>query len=517
MKRLLTLLSTLTTLRKIAFTLLCCTVFMVFAAPAQTPPTLVGAPTVGGSYYGMYPNGSNSQAAGFTLSGSAHVTTIDVVLLGDSTHNAIYDFSLQNSLTGSITPIAQATITITAPNPGPNIETMTVNATLPAGTYYLVGTGDPASSLTVPGWYVSDGATFITNAGSVTNGVWYSTTGSAGPWTFETGFIDTYTYNAPVFTVYGSLGSSETQILVPGEQTVYRFNSDNYKITPSSSSDGGESLTITAVPILKSKFTPPANFPNETCVPFADYSAAAGADTCVGFQADCSYKGVPNGGDCNTLLYTLLESYDLPPDLPAIGGPDFLVVHGSGCPVTPSGAPAQSIFTDYYVTRIDPTLKGKGSGTGSCFEAMYTPGAPAITAGTVSSSQFVGWESPVVNGQLNMVKAGSTRPLIFNWNDSSGNPVANLNYCPNMSGTGCTAPWVNLTYFGIVCPGSTAVNITTDTTDSAGNSGFQNNGGGNYQLNWKSQKSWKGYCVNVEATFDNGLVVVPASVGFQFN
>ena len=200
----------------------------------------------------------------------------------------------------------------------------------------------------------------------------------------------------------------------------------------------------------------------------------------------------------------------------SIGGPDFLVVHGSNCP-TSGTAFAQSIFTDYYVTRIDPTTKGGGGGVGSCFEVTYTPGAPLITTGTVSSSQFVGWESPVANGQLNMVKAGSTRPLIFNWNDSSGNPVTTLNYCPNMSGTGCTPPGVNLTYFGIACQGSASVNITTDTTDSAGNSGFQNNGGGNYQLNWKSQKLWKGSCANVEATFDNGLVETPATLGFQFN
>ena len=513
MKRLLTFATTLTTLRKMAFTLLCCTVLMVFAAPAQTPPILVGAriPIASGSFYGMYPNGIVSAAAGFTLSGSAQVTTIDVVLLG----NGIYDFSLQNSLTAPVTTYASATLT--APTAGvPNTETMAVNATLPAGTYYIVGTGDPASTLALPGWYISDGTTFITNAGSVTNGEWASSNG--GPWNFVTGFNDPFYDWAPMFTVYGSL-LSETQTLEPGVQSVYTFLTDKYKITPSASSQGGESLTITAVPILKSSFVPPANFPNETCVPFADFSAANGADTCVGFQADCSYNGFPGGGDCNTLLYTLLESYDLPADLPAIGGPDFLVVHGSGCPVTPSGAAAQSIFTDYYVTRIDPTTKGGSKGTGSCFEVMYTRGAPLIATGTVSSSQFVGWGTPVVNGLLNLVKAGSTRPLIFNWNDGSGNPVLDLNYCPNMSGTGCATPWVNLSSFGIVCANGTPVNTATDTpsTSSAGNSGFQSNGGGNYQLNWQTQKSWKGYCANVQATFDNGLVMVPASIGFQFN
>jgi hypothetical protein len=304
---------------------------------------------------------------------------------------------------------------------------------------------------------------------------------------------------------------SETQILQPGVQSTYTFKNDKYKITPSPYSVGNESLTITAVPILKSNFIHPANFPNETCVPFADYSAANGADTCVGFQADCSFNGVPNGGDCATLLYQLLESYDLPPDLPAIGGPDLLVVHGSGCP-TSNTAVAQSIFTDYFVTRIDPTTKGGGSGTGSCFEVTYTPGAPLITSG--STSRFVGFESPVVDTELNTVKAGSTRPLKFQWFDNLGNPVTNLTWCANTTGTGCTAPWVNLEYFSINCTTDSQLNTAADVS-SPGNSGFQNLGGGNYQMNWKTQKSWAGSCATVQVTFDNGVMLIPA-VGFKF-
>ena len=281
---------------------------------------------------------------------------------------------------------------------------------------------------------------------------------------------------------------------------------------------GGESLTITLVPVQYSAFVPPANFPSEKCIPFADLSINSpnlASDVCGTFQADCSI-GSATVNDCNSLFYTLLESYDLPPNLSAVGGPDFLVVHGSGCP-TSSTALAQSIFTDYFVTRQDPSTKGSGSGTGSCFEVTYTPGAPAITGGSVS--RFVGWQSPVVNTDLNQVKAGSTRPLIFNFNDNAGNPIPNLNYCANTSGTGCTVPWVNLASFGIRCPSGAPVNPAPDGSriDSSGNSGFQNNGGGNYQVNWKIPKSWKGSCADVQATFDNGIVEVPAVMGFQFN
>jgi hypothetical protein len=351
----------------------------------------------------------------------------------------------------------------------------------------------------------------------LSTGDWVNVPTSMGPLT-----VSSYTG-----TFTATEGTSITQTLEPGVQAVYSFdnNANKYKITPSPYSTGGEVLTITELPILKSNFVPPANFPNETCIPVANFTTSNGADTCVEYQADCSFGGVPGGGDCNTLLYALLESYDLPSDLPAIGGPDFLVVHGSGCP-TSSTALAQSIFTDYFVTRIDPTTKGTGSGTGSCFEVTYTPGAPLITSG--STSRFVGWQSPVVDSDLNQVKAGSTRPLIFNWNDSSGNPITNLSYCNSFtttnSGNVCQdsptvpTPWVNLAQFVVACPGAATVNTASDTsTSTSGNSGFQNNGGGNYQFNWQTQKIWKGTCRNVQVTFDNGVTEIPATLGFKFN
>jgi hypothetical protein len=351
----------------------------------------------------------------------------------------------------------------------------------------------------------------------LSTGDWVNVPTSMGPLT-----VSSYTGS---FTA--TEGTSITQTLQPGVQAVYSFDNgaNKYKITSSPYSTGGEVLTITEVPILKSNFRPPANFLNETCIPVANFTASNGADTCVEYQADCSFGGVPGGGDCNTLLYTLLESYDLPPDLPAIGGPDFLVVHGSGCP-TSGTALAESIFTDYYVTRIDPTTKARSGGTGSCFEVTYTPGAPLINSGSVS--RFVGWQSPVVDSDLNRVKAGSTRPLIFNWNNSSGNPITNLSYCTSFSTTNSgnvcqdsktvPTPWVNIAYFQIACPGGALVNSGTDATISGtGGSGFQNNGSGNYQINWQSQKSWKGTCYNVQVTFDNGVTQIPADFGFQFN
>jgi hypothetical protein len=134
---------------------------------------------------------------------------------------------------------------------------------------------------------------------------------------------------------------------------------------------------------------------------------------------------------------------------------------------------------------------------------------------------------------VNQVKAGSTRPLTFQFFDSLGNPVVNLAYCntpdpttpglcdsPSMTATP-TAPWISFVAIPIPCTVNVGVNTATDIAITAtGNSGFQNNGGGNYQLNWKTQKGLTG-CANVQVTYSTGgaanAVLFPATLGFRFN
>jgi len=313
----------------------------------------------------------------------------------------------------------------------------------------------------------------------------------------------------------------------PGTTTILTFNTDTYKITPQNNR-GGEQLTVTAVLIPANAFPTGEGglngFQNETCVPYGDYSAALGVDTCAEFQVHCQLSAT-DATPCN-FFYLLATGYDLPTDLPAIGGPDFLVAHtviattNGNCPLT-GGSTVQSIFISYEATVRDPTTRGGSLGP-SCFVATYTPGAPAITG---TASRFAGWESPVVNGQLNLVKAGAARPLKFQVFDKSFLPVTNLSLCNTLNSSGgCAdipavpAPWVNLDAFGVVCPNGSPINPLTDfTVDPTGNSGLLNQGGGSYQLNWKTLKGWKGYCANVIVTFDSGQQVVPAAIGFQFN
>jgi YVTN family beta-propeller protein len=331
--------------------------------------------------------------------------------------------------------------------------------------------------------------------------------------------------NGPFGVAIGPTGT-ETQTKTlggPGTTTTFTFNTDTYKIT-GVNNQGGEQLTVAAFLVPASTF--PAgflpSFPNERCIPYGDYSASLGHDTCVEFQTQCQLSAT-DATPCD-FIYLLATGYDLPADLSeGIGGPDFLVAHRQPCPLT-STSTVQSIFLSYEATIKDPTTHG-GSRGPSCFGATYTPGAPIITGTT---SRFDGWESPVSNIDLNQVKAGSVRKLKFQLFDNLGNPVTNLSLCNSFSFSPATGnvcndpevhrPWVNLSSFGIACPDGTPRSPDTDEAalSSADNSGLLNHGHGNYVFRWKTEKDWKGLCANVTATFDSGLMVVPAMKGFHF-
>jgi YVTN family beta-propeller protein len=319
-----------------------------------------------------------------------------------------------------------------------------------------------------------------------------------------------------------AIAASQTKTLGgPGTTTTFTFNTDTYKITPLTNI-GGEVITVEAFLINANSFPSIPGFTNEKCIPYGDYSSG-GVDTCVEFQVHCQMSA-NNSTPCN-FIYLVATGYDLPADLSGgIGGPDFLVAHGVDCALT-NASVVQSIFLSYDATIKDPTTRG-GSRGPSCFIATYTPGAPVITGG--STSRFAGWGTPVLDSALNQVKAGSARPLSFQFFDNRGNPITNLSFCNSFSssnaGNVCLdspsvpKPWVNLTSYGIPCPNSALINPSTDATvDASGGSGLQNLSGGSYQFNWKTQKGWKGACANVIATFDSGLTVVPATLGFQFN
>jgi hypothetical protein len=504
MKRLLMPTTALAAMKKMAFTILCVALLMLVTAPAWADQC-AGALPVGSA------TGCGALITVFTVDGTGNATAFIVTTV---------------SGTGNPYDGTEDTLVGVQNNSGAALKSIHLSAsdTTFGGIFGFDGdgpcqyaasnnenTGDCYPNPVIPG-YTPSGYEGPDNTFTIDPG----TSCGEDSICFTSGTVN---FTTPIpnggstwFALEGgpqSFGTiSQTQTLYPGVTAIFPAGNDNSKWTPFNNK-GGEQLTITAVPILRSVFdlSPPS--PGESCVPYADFSAANGVDTCVELQADCA-QGTASSNDCATFLYQVTTNYDLPADQSAIGGPDFLVVHGVGCPQT-SGF-NHSIFLEYGVSRTDPHTTGGGGGL-SCYVATFHPGAPLITSGTTSS--FFGFEFPVSNTKLNPIFI--PLPVWLSWdysNSSSGNPVTNLNLCNNTTGLGCTAPWVNLGAIPIACPAGPATGPEVPIS-SVFNSGLLNFGRGEYSFVWNTAKGFKkGTCVKVVLTFDTGLTVFPAR--FQF-
>ena len=104
-----------------------------------------------------------------------------------------------------------------------------------------------------------------------------------------------------------------------------------------------------------------------------------------------------------------------------------------------------------------------------------------------------GFSAPVDNAPvLNSTKAGRAVPLKWHLTDASGAPVTNL--------TTATVTVQNL---------SCGLGVTTDELEEtfAGASGLQNQGNGDYQLNWKTNSAWAGSCKTMVLDLGGGVMV----------
>jgi VCBS repeat-containing protein len=117
----------------------------------------------------------------------------------------------------------------------------------------------------------------------------------------------------------------------------------------------------------------------------------------------------------------------------------------------------------------------------------------------VNTHTFIGFSSPVDNpNYLNSMKAGQAVPLKWQLMDASGNPVTNLqNVTVTTSSRNCTS-------------GVTGTDVVEEY--ATGSSSLQNLGGGYYQFNWASLKSYAGSCKTLTL---NG-VGVQQQAYFQF-
>jgi hypothetical protein len=358
----------------------------------------------------------------------------------------------------------------------------------------------------------------------------------------------------------------ENKALTAGSTTVFPFGpftctsnengtactetsvADDLQVAPRNSATG-DTLTVTAVPVPAGPLSldnwgtdyfgiegplspePPSgqqrfsatNYSNLACVPYSDFSSSFNPG-CVELELDCP----PADSDTCQFVYSATADFNIDKlSLPnGIGGAHFLGQHDGNptgyngqCPTTGFNV---DIIESYTATKPDP-ITGGGRGN-SCFVTAFDPTATVVPPGTTVST-FFGFEFPLFDNKINPVFVGLPVPLSWDFNNSLGQPVTNLSLCKavNPDGTcatsGVSPPWV---YLSLSALSSTtacqAVAAASSPLPSVFNSGLLNFGRGEYSFLWNTLTRIKGLSgcqVSVVAQFDNGLVVAPAV--FQYH
>jgi len=332
----------------------------------------------------------------------------------------------------------------------------------------------------------------------------------------------------------GGFNQPQTLTISNTATSIAKFGKDDYQITPSTA-NAGDTLDVLPVPVPAGPtgteptpaassliFGPGTMFPNLKCIPYADFSAPNNP-VCVELQL------TPHGADLGNYIYTAQNDFNIDANSLAggVGGPSFLGHHNVPCPDSAFDLNFFLSYTAPNATFGDP-LKGSGGGTGSCWVAAFDPNAGAVPVGATVG--FVGFQSPVVDTKINVVKAGSTVPIIWQQFAGDGTAETNLSWCVTLNPDGKTcaegspsgqtpltpppfAPWVFLGTFAVNCPNDT-LNTATDTIFSSlasGKSNFQANTptAGTYQFNWQTVKGSTG-CVALVLQYDTGIQVLQA-------
>ena len=326
---------------------------------------------------------------------------------------------------------------------------------------------------------------------------WVSLSGDTSAYLGFTGGTGGATENADIlsWTVTPHTPITITLPTPPGVTTVFNFGAFNFKSTPAQTTVNGNSLTITAAP-LPSGTTIPFTAGTGTCI---TYGNAGG--TCWTFDIACS------GPDCaGSYDSEFATSYDTAPGndylSPGFGKGDF------GHPGHDCTFPFAGTFTNqidaFYLQRQDPTTKGASGGTGSCWVATEdTTGIGLGNTGIIDN--FIGFDSPVTNTAVNLATAGQSIPLGFHVFDESNNPIVNLSLCTQQNPSLCPAGSVQIVDFQSSCSVDGDTEIGAVIADGSGNSGLINQGNGNYQFNWKTQKAWAGTCRTVQVNLLDGI------------
>lgn len=176
-----------------------------------------------------------------------------------------------------------------------------------------------------------------------------------------------------------------------------------------------------------------------------------------------------------------------PPTLAPSVSPSVITLGGSAT-ADPGASDAASLVKQASCGAIDTGTVGPHTLTCTATDNAGNQ-ASADVAYTVAYG-FGGFAAPVDSTVVNVVKAGRTVPLTFSVTDAGGAPVVDL-----------TAVSVQAT--SLSCGSGDTVSLLSET--ATGGSGLQNLGGGQYQFNWATPKSYAGSCKTVSLNLGDGV------------
>lgn len=141
-------------------------------------------------------------------------------------------------------------------------------------------------------------------------------------------------------------------------------------------------------------------------------------------------------------------------------------------------------------------MNGAEIDTASVGSKSFTVNAEDNAGNTASASvsysvqaDFAGFQQPIDNSALNVAKAGETVPVKWRIVDANGAPVTSW-------------PTATITATSLSC----SLGSTPDQIEeyAAGASGLQNLGGGYYQFNWATPKSYASSCKTLHLALGDG-------------
>ncbi len=489
-------------IKKLVFAALFCTVLMLFAAPARADVCSTAFPV-------------QSCGVTITITGTSGHLTATIAITGGP-----YD-GVEDQLVGITNNSSVAVGAIILNGPASSGESVFEFDGDGPCVFFGTSNCNPAD----PFDYEGPNNTFLGISSDFTTGKVLFTAPLAPPVGGTPGGSTWFALENTPTTV---VAIGENKALTSGSTTTFPFGpftcsegtctedstaADDLQIAPRNSA-AGDTLTVAPVPQSFSTFTA-TNFPNLACVPYSDFSSA-GNPGCVELELDCP---AANSDACQ-FVYTATADFNIDKmSLPqGIGGAHFLGQHDSPnyngqCPTAGFDV---DIIESYTATIPDP-ITGGGRGN-SCFVTAFDPTATPVPPGTTVSN-FFGFEFPVSDTKVNPIFVPLPVPLSWDYHNSSGQPITNLQLCKNSSGTGCTAPWVYLSLTALTS--TTACQTIASSSSplpSLFNSGLLNFGKGEYSFIWNTATKVKGLSgcqVSVALQFDSGLVAAPAV--FQYH